>query len=60
MNPEPRAFSKPDTIAKTLLFEMRKQKNEYHVAMIKEYPGLGNKRNTDSVVSNYNSLILMK
>lgn len=37
-----------------------KQKNEYDFAMIKEYPGLGIKGNIDSVVSKYNSLILMK
>ena len=60
MDPEPRAFSKPATVAKTLLFETMKEKNEYDFAMINEYPGIGNKRNTDSVVSIYNSLILMK
>jgi hypothetical protein len=36
MDPEPRAFSKPATFAKTLLFETMKQKNEYDFAMIKE------------------------
>lgn len=37
-----------------------KNKNEYDFAMIKDYPGLGNKNPSDSVLSSINSVILKK